>query len=156
MKKIIIGIIYVIIVATVLSFFAKDSKPGSSLYHIKRLDEKIVLTTKRNPYAKADYYSHLLDLRINEFEDVIYSDLESQILPTSLRYAATAGEFTQHVKVNHLKERTTAIEKQFDSHEKILNKLSAFYKPKTHTDDTGKFILDDINYLNTNRGELPR
>jgi len=156
MKKLGIGILYMVIVALVLSFFAKDSMPGSSLYHIKRLDEKILLQIKKDPNDKADYYSVLLDTRMNELEEVIYEDIDSQILPTTLRFAATAGEFTQLVKMHNMTQRTPKIEKQFERHEKILKKLSKFYKPKTHTDDTGKFIEDDINYLKANREQLPR
>ena len=117
----------------------------------------MMLLSKTNPDEKAKYYEELLDLRLEELEVLTSHKNEHQlILPASLRYSTTAGEYTQLIKQHDLKNYATRARAQFASHTKVLKKLIATYPRKDVGDGGDVFIVDDVNYLIIYEKELPR
>lgn len=105
---------------------------------------------------KAEFYSFLLDQRLDELKTIMNGKQEGHlILPSTLRYATTAGEYVNLIKQYGLTAESKNAKMQFANHRKVIVELSKKYKNKSSGDYTGKFIIDDINYLDIYSKELP-
>jgi hypothetical protein len=123
----------------------KGANPNSQpLYNIKRLYEKNQLNSKSSIYDKLNYLYGLLDKRLAELEFIVKEGKSSYVLTTSLRYSTTAGQITELIIQNNLKNESQKAKEKLESHFLIVKDLPQKY-PKT--DEEVKYIIDDANYL---------
>ncbi len=159
MKKIqnriqIILIIVLTIVALSLILSQKATPDNPMLFGLKRLQEKTYLNFKSNPMDRLDYMSSLLDKRLAEIAAILDHKKYDFLLSSSLRYSTLAGEMTDLVISNNLKDKQSfssskvvAVKDQFNKHKKVLFDLYVAY-PKNTQNLEYKYLEDDINYLN--------
>ncbi|MBI2017678.1 hypothetical protein HYS92_01360 [Candidatus Daviesbacteria bacterium] len=142
-------ILIVILAITALSLILSQSAAPDNplLFSLKRVQEKIYLNFKSNPTDKLDYMSSLLDARLAEIAAILDHKSYDFLLPSSLRYSTTAGQITDLIIANNLKDKVAAVKTQFTNHKKILNDLYVAY-PKNTQNLEYKYLEDDINYLN--------
>lgn len=145
MNKRFIVLVFITVVVLVL-LGAHWSNPGNEqLYKVKRFEEKLFLAAHFTPQQKADYYSLLLDRRLEELVLVADSKDSSHVWQTASRYSSTAGEATDLIVGNNLEDKAGALQEQFRSHQPKLQELLQRY-PRVKDGDW-KFIEDDVNYL---------
>lgn len=143
-----------LILIFVLAFFAlslilsQNANPDfTPLYGLKRVQEKAFLSLKTNPKDRVDYMSALLDARLKEFENVIKNGSYSYLWSSSIRHSTFAGQITELITANNLKDMVGPAKLQFENHKNKLNELYVAY-PKNTDNVEYKYILDAINYLN--------
>lgn len=145
MNKRFIVLVCITVVVLVL-LVAHWSNPGNEqLYKVKRFEEKLFLAVHSTPQQKADYYSLLLDRRLEELIFVVDSKDFSHVWQTASRYSSTAGEATDLIVRYNLEDKAEALQEQLRSHQPKLQELLQHYSLKE--DGDWKFIEDDVNYL---------
>lgn len=121
------------------------AKPNSQpFYNVKRLYEKKQLSFKSTPEAKLNYLYQLLDERLSELVFIVKTGNSRYVLTTSLRYSTTAGQITELIIQNNLKNEAPKAKEKFENQLLIVKDLPQKY-PKD--DDEIKYIIDDANYL---------
>lgn len=111
-----------------LLFLSRDAMPDSGMYSFKRINEKLISATMRNPNDKVDYQIFLLSQRMKEIDFIYHSTTRHLLLSTSMRYSSTAGTLTQMlIAGNHSGKKKQVIE-IFDRDEIKLKKLEMEYK----------------------------
>lgn len=151
-KIILIIILAVLAISLILSKNANSTNP---FFGLKRFQENSFLMLKTNPKDKVDYMSHLLDVRLSEFEQLIKAGGKYNMWSSSLRYSTFAGQITDLIVANNLKDMIDPIKKQFEAHKTKLNQLYVAF-PKNTDNGEWKYILDAINYLNFNLDKLSK
>ena len=147
------GIIIILLVLSSSLILAQNANPDNPLFSLKRAQESVFLTLKGNPRDKVDYMTHLLDVRLKEFESLTKAGGDHDMWSSSLRYSTFAGQITDLVIANNLSEMTGPIKKQFETQKTKLNELYVAF-PKNTDNGEWKYILDAINYLNFNLDKL--
>lgn len=143
-----LGLIITLSVLTILLLNLDNINPNwNILYKVKRLQEKTYFNFKSDPAGKADYLSLLLDKRLVELENLTNDEKYQYLLSSSLRYAATAGELTDLVKVNNLDNKMPDLKSKFTSHKVRLQYLLDVYPKDIDGNVEHKYLIDDINYL---------
>ncbi len=150
-KRILIVLLAIFVVALFLSPRSNPDFPP--LYNLKRLQEKLFSAISTSPTAKADYQQYLLDQRLAELDHLVKSQQYTYLWSSSLRYAAVAGNLTDYIIANNLKDKIPVVTEQFRNHQRALYALYVYY-PKNINNDEWKYVLDDINYLNGNLEKL--
>lgn len=140
----IIAIMVIFAISLVLSQTADPSNPP--LFALKRVQEKAFFSLKSTPQQKVDYMSTLLDNRLVEIKNQVYSKNYGYILPSALRYSTLAGQITEIIAASDMRDKVPAIVSQFSNHKKVLNDVYVIY-PKNTDNVEYKYIEDDINYL---------
>jgi hypothetical protein len=149
-------VLIIVLVALVISLIlSQNANSTSPFFSLKRLQENGFLLLKTTPRAKVDYMSHLLDVRLNEFEDLIKAGGKDNMWSSSLRYSTFAGQITDLIVTNNLTNLVDPIKKQFEEHKAKLNELYVAF-PKNTDNGEWKYILDAINYLNFNLEKLSK
>lgn len=141
-------LIFVLAFFVLSLIFSQKANPDASLiFGLKRIQEKAFLNLKSSPVEKIDYMSALLDNRLAELSNVVKNKNYNYVLPSSSRYSTLAGQITDLVVTNNLKDLAAKIKIQFENHRKILYGLYVFY-PKNLPDNVEwKYVQDDYNYL---------
>lgn len=152
MNKILTGLLIMIVVLTGVYYLSKDALPTSSLFYGKRVTENIILATKQNPAERADYYAHLLDVRLHELTVLFEKKEFDTLISASLRYSTNAGRLAETVASNNLSDHVQKTKEQFDDHKQVLQTLADGYQEQ---DDRWKFIIDAKNYLDIYEQQLP-
>lgn len=135
-----------ILLLTVGLLYSDSALPSSvEFYSLKRLQEKIFMIAKNNPRDKVNYYSLLLDKRLQEIQAVIENRDFNLILSSSLRYSTTAGLMTNLIVTGNLSDLYVPTVEKFKKHQIIFKSLDDNY-PKDEGQEW-KFIQDDYNYL---------
>lgn len=141
-----ISIILLSILALSL-LISQSANPAMSLFfNMKRVQEKAYMKFKTTPEARLDYMSVLLDNRLGELESLVKNKNYTFLLTSSLRYSTLAGQMTELVVSNNLKDKAVGTKAQFNNHKKILNDLYIAY-PKNTDNLEYKYLEDDMNYL---------
>ncbi|TSC87416.1 MAG: hypothetical protein G01um10147_593 [Microgenomates group bacterium Gr01-1014_7] len=144
--------LFLIVILTVLALLlltSNNANPGSPTYNLKRLQEKIFLNLRLSPEQKADYYDSLLSVRLKELEHLTYNKKTYLLWDSSLRYTATAGEVTNLIVQNNLKDKANQFIGKFRNHQQSINNLLTNYPGDLDpTEENHKFLTDAINYLN--------
>src|SRR5437879_1655768 len=135
-KKIILVIILIVFVFLGSLFIAPSAMPDSDLYPLKRLEEKIVLFTKKAPSEKLSYEIKLLDIRLQELQHVVTKKNYYVYYQTSLRYSTTAGDITNLVLSLHDQSQKQKVIILFKNQQERILKLLL----KKDNNDAWKFI----------------
>lgn len=136
-------------------YLAQNANSTSPFFSLKRLQENAFLMLKPTPRSKVDYMSHLLDVRLSEFESLIKAGGKDNMPSASIRYSTFAGQITDLIIANNLKDLVDPIKNQFEKHKAKLNELYVAF-PKNTDNGEWKYILDAINYLNFNLDKLSK
>ncbi len=140
-------IIFLAVFALSLVLSQKAIPSNPFLFSVKRVQEKAYLSLKSNPKDRVDYMVFLLNNRLYELDAVVKGKNYDYVLPSSSRYSTLAGQITDLIITNNMKDSVDAIKKIFENHRKVLNDLYVFY-PKNILDNVEwKYIQDDYNYL---------
>lgn len=133
----------------ILLVVSNGANPGRIDYDFKRLQEKTFLSLHFSNGQKVDYYDYLLSRRLKELEYLTYNKKTYLLWQSSLRYAATAGEVTDLIISNNLKDRASQFISLFQKHKVAINDLLTNYPGDLDpTEENSKFLTDAINYLN--------
>ena len=136
-------VLAVFIICLLLSWSAIPSAPFT--FKLKRLQEKIQLYLRVDPESSLDYQINLLSRRKDDIVSVVNIAEYSYILTSSLRYSTNAGEITESIIKNDMKQNIPATLDIFSQHSEIFKGLLEKY-PK-ELNEEWKYIQDDINYL---------
>ena len=143
-----LGLIIILTIFALSLVFSQSSSPNNPpLFALKRIQEKIYLKLKSNPGERLDYMIYLLNNRLDEMRVLVNSQSYSYILPTSLRYSTLAGQITDLIISNNLKDKVDTTEQIFASHEKVLNDLYVIYPKNIPDNEEWTYTQDDYNYL---------
>ncbi len=140
------AILILAVFALSLIFSQKTNPDNKLLFALKRIQEKAFLSLKGNAGDRLDYMSSLLDTRAEELDSMVKAETYCCILNAALRYSTLAGEITEMIEANNMKDKVPAITSQFQKHKEILQKTYIIY-PKNMDNFEYKYIEDDINYL---------
>ncbi len=144
-RKIVIFLFSLLVIFILLILNISVAKPTSQLfYNLKRLYEKTQLNLKSTPKDKLSYQYELLDKRLVELLFIVNRGASSYVLTSSLRYSTTAGEITELIVNNNLKDESQLTRKKFETHFLIVKDLS---QKKSNIGDEAKYVTDDLNYL---------
>lgn len=142
-----LGLIIILVILALSLIFSQNAAPDSALlWGLKRIQEKVYLNLKSNSQEKIDYMSFLLNRRLEELKSQVERQSYSKILPSALRYSSLAGEITDMIIANNMKDQAVSAINQFKDHQIILNDIYVLY-PKNTGNTEYKYIKDDINYL---------
>ncbi|MBI2597149.1 hypothetical protein HYW41_03270 [Candidatus Daviesbacteria bacterium] len=142
-----LGAIFILAVLVLSLILSQTASPDSQLFWgLKRIQEKVYLKLKSNPNEKLDYMRFLLDRRLQELKSQVERQSYGYILPSALRYSTLAGQITDIIIVNNMKDQVASIINQFKDHQKALYEIYVIY-PKNTDNLEYKYIEDDINYL---------
>lgn len=145
--KIQLGLIAALVLFVISLFLSQIATPDSpQLFGLKRYQENSFLKLKSNPQQKLDYMRLMLDRRLSELSSQVRRKSYDYILPSASRYSTLAGQITDLVLANNLKDQIDPLKLQFINHQKVLNSLYEIY-PKNTENVEYKYIEDDINYL---------
>ena len=125
------------------------------LFSLKRLQEKTFLNLQSGPQAKVKYMSFLLEIRLGEIKHLVENKQYTFLLNASLRYSTLAGEITDLIILNNLKDQLEPVKNQFLYHKQTLNNLYTLY-PKNTDNIEYKYLEDDINYLDIYLNKLSK
>ena len=139
-----VAILIIIIFSLIM---ANVANPDSFFYPLKRIQEKTFFSFKTTPNSQVNYLSNLLDIRLQEFKNLISNGAYSYLWSSSLRYSTTAGQMTDLVVASNLKDMVEPVKNKFLNHKKILDEMYVAY-PKNTNNVEWKYLLDAINYLN--------
>ena len=132
---------------------ANVANPDSFFYPLKRIQEKTFFSLKTTPDSQVNYLNNLLDIRLRELKNLISNGAYSYLWSSSLRYSTTAGQMTDLVVANNLKDMVGPVKNKFLNHKKILDEMYVVY-PKNTNNVEWKYLLDGINYLNSYLDQL--
>lgn len=145
--KVQLGLIVVLVVFVIALIASQNANPDfPPLFSLKRIQEKAFLTFKSSPQQQVDYKKDLLNIRLIELSNQVKGESYGYILPSSLRYFSLAGEITETIIANNMKDQIEPAIDQFNNHQKVLNEIYIIY-PKNTDNWEYKYIEDDINYL---------
>lgn len=136
-------VLSVFIICLILSWSANPSTPLT--FKLKRLQEKVQLYLRSNPESYLNYQMSLLNKRKDDIVFLVNTREYPYILTSSLRYSTNAGEITEFIIKNNMKQNIPATLDLFTQHSKIFKGLVEKY-PK-ELNEEWKYIQDDINYL---------
>lgn len=140
---IVLGLLAILLVAS------NSANPDRLDYGFKRLQEKLYLSLKFSPQQKADYYETLLNNRLNELKYLTNNKKTYLLWQSSSRYSATAGQLTDLIGQNDLKDKAAQFISIFQTHQAAINNLLTNYPGDLDpTEENSKFLTDAINYLN--------
>lgn len=142
--KILLSILFVIFIVSFL--LSQNANPNSLfLYNLKRLQEKTILKLMVSPQNNLGYQTKLLEKRLNEIVTITNLNEHSFILKSSLRYSTTAGQITEYILKNNMRDNISSTQDILKRHHDVLQAVVDKY-PKD-LDVEWKFIQDDINYI---------
>lgn len=142
-----LGIIAIMVIFAISLVLSQKTDPSNPLlFALKRVQEKAFFSLKFTPSQKVDYMSNLLDNRLAEIKNQVYSKNYGYILPSASRYSTLAGQITETIVANDMRDKIASIVSQFSNHKKVLNDVYVIY-PKNTDNLEYKYIEDDINYL---------
>lgn len=140
--------IIVLSLLVLLLLSSKGANPDRLDYGFKRAQEKLYLGLKFSPQQKVDYYETLLNNRLKELEYLTYNKKTYMLWQSSLRYAATAGEATEVIINNNLRDQANQFMDKFKQHQAAINDLLTNYPGDFDpTEENSKYLKDAINYL---------
>jgi len=148
-----LGLLGGLMALAVSLFVSGNAMPDSAdLFRLKRLQEKVFMKMKINSEDKVEYYSFLLNKRLNELKYLVEERQYAYILSSSLRYSTTAGLMTEVITANDMDNVIVPTIKMFKEHQLVFSQLVETYPFK----DSGewKFLQDDYNYLEIYLGFL--
>ena len=123
-----------------IEYTAGDTVPGDTLYPVKRINERISGLLARSEIASAQVDARLLDVRLEEMEELVYTneltpDMISQLVEDlSTSVDRTAGHIDALKKTTDDPRRTVAsftaeVLVTLQTHRIILSKLTASRSP---------------------------
>lgn len=134
-------------IAALSLIFSQSATPDNKLlFGLKRVQENLYLDLKTNNEEKLDYMIYLLDRRLVELDRMVRNESYCCILNAALRYSTLAGQITENLETNNLKDKISSVIEQFKNHKKVLQETYIIY-PKNMDNFEYKYIEDDINYL---------
>lgn len=140
-----LGLIVALVLVLFIELFpTKVTQNLGPLYLAKRFQEKAFLSLKSDPNDRADYLLYLLDQRAQEIESMVLGRHLEYTLESSLRYSSTAGQLTETLLQNNLKDKKPLVLERFKNHQAKFKPLLDHY-PMDNTER--KYLEDDINYL---------
>ncbi len=143
-----VGLIIILAVFALSLLLSQKATPNvSPLFSLKRVQEKVFLKLKSNPEARVDYMVFLLNNRLYELDAVVKAKSYDFVLPSASRYSTLAGQITDLIIANNIKDSIEPVKKIFENHSKVLNDLYVFYPENIQDNVEWKYIQDDINYL---------
>lgn len=143
-----LGLIIGLIIIVISLILSQNANPDlGPFWSLKRAQEKIYLNFRNSPQDKIDYMSGLLNVRLNEMNHLVNSKSYGYVLSASSRYSTLAGQITDLIIANNLKDRVPAITAQFIEHQAVLYDIYVIYPKNIPDNEDWKFIQDDINYL---------
>lgn len=146
--KIQLGAIFILAVLALSLILSQKATPDfSPLFALKRIQEKIFLSLKSSPKDRLEYMRFLLDNRLDELSKVVKNKKYDHVLKASLRYSTLAGQITELITANNLKESLDSTKQQFLTHQKELYDVYVLYPKNIPDNEEWKYIQDDINYL---------
>lgn len=146
--KLQLGAILVLAVFALSLILSQTASPDfPPLWGLKRIQEKVFLNFKSSPEQRIQYLSFLLDKRLDELSKVVKNKNYDHVLNASLRYSTTAGQITELIIANNLKESLDSTKQQFLTHQKALDDVYVLYPKNIPDNEEWKYIQDDINYL---------
>lgn len=149
MQQIKLSSIIILSILAILLLVSNNANPDRIDYGFKRLQEKLFLSLHFSPPQKVNYYNTLLSQRLRELEYLTQNKKTYMLWQSSLRYAATAGEVTDVIIKNNLKDRANQFREEFNQHQQAINNLLINYPGDLDpTEENSKFLTDAINYLN--------
>jgi hypothetical protein len=92
-----------------------------------------------------------LDERLSELVFIVEKGNSPYVLTTSLRYSTTAGQITELIMQNNLRDEARNAKKNFEKQLLVIKTLPQKY-PKD--DQEIKYVIDDANYLEIYIGKL--
>lgn len=148
MKEVKLASIIFLSILAILLVVSNNANPNRIDYGFKRAQEKVFLSLKLTPLQKIDYYDSLLSKRLKELEYLTNNKKTYLLWQSSLRYAATAGEVTEVIINNNLKDKANQFVEKFKQHQQAINDLLTNYPGDLDpTEENSKFLTDAINYL---------
>lgn len=142
-----VGLIIILAIFALSLLLSQKAAPNiPPLFSLKRVQEKVFLNLKSNPEQRVDYLVFLLNNRLYELDAVVKAKNYDYVLPSASRYSTLAGQITDLVIANNLKDKVPSLKQTFENHQKVLNDLYIFY-PKNTDNWEWKYIQDDVNYL---------
>jgi hypothetical protein len=132
-----------------LLLVSQNVEVTSPLFPVKRMDESLILLTKRTPDAKIEYYQELIQKRFSDISYVVKTDHRDILVAVSLRYSTTVGRAVQLASAYDL--RKALLKAELETQKKVLQKIVANYESN---DRRQIYIEDDINYINTYEKQL--
>src|SRR5574337_127114 len=109
-KVFLIVLFFILAVALIIS---QNADPNfGPLYSLKRVQEKVFLSLRITPKDKLEYMSYLLDKRLKELEDPIKNNDHNYVLESSSRYFTLAGQMTDLIVANNLKDYVNPIQQK--------------------------------------------
>lgn len=149
MQQIKLAAIIILAILAILLVASNSANPGDLTYGFKRLQEKAFLGLQFSSSQKLDYYDSLLAKRLRELQNLTNNKKTYLLYQASLRYAATAGELTDLIAANNLKDKANQFIEKFQKHQQAINNLLKNYPGDLDpTEKNSKFLTDAINYLN--------
>lgn len=149
-----LGLIIILAIFALSLILSQTASPDfPPLFALKRIQEKAYLSLKSNPIDRLEYMRFLLDNRLEELSNIVKNKNYDYVLNSSLRYSTTAGQVTELIISNNLRNYVDPIKQQFSNHQKVLNDVYVLY-PKNTDNVEYKYIEDDINYLDIYLGKL--
>lgn len=149
MQQIKLSSIIILSILAILLLVSNNANPDRIDYGFKRLQEKLFLSLHFSPPQKVNYYNTLLSQRLRELEYLTQNKKTYMLWQSSLRYATTAGEVTDVIIKNNLKDRANQFREEFNQHQQAINNLLINYPGDLDpTEENSKFLTDAINYLN--------
>lgn len=144
-----LGLIVILALFALSLILSQRANPDSTLlFGLKRFQEIHFLKLKSDPISRVDYMSSMLDSRLEELKNVVNNKSYDYVLPSASRYSTLAGQITDFVISNNLKEKPERIKNQFLSHKKFLQNIYVIYPKNIPDNEEWKYIQDDYNYLN--------
>ncbi len=110
------GLIIILLVLLVSLLASRNANPDSPFFALKRVQEKVFLISKISPKQKIEYLSLLLDNRLQELSEPVRAGNHKFVLLSAQRYSATAGQITDLIISNNLKEYVEPMKTKFSNH----------------------------------------
>ncbi len=146
--KVQLGLIVILIIFVLSLILSQKANPNNPpVFALKRVQEKAFLKLKSSLEDRLDYMIFLLNNRLEELGSVVKDKNYNYVLPAASRYSTLAGQITELIIANNLKDKIPSITKTFEDHKKILNDLYVIYPKNIPDNEEWKYIQDDYNYL---------
>lgn len=143
-----VGLIIILVGFALSLILSQKTAPNvPPLFSLKRVQEKVFLKLKSNPQERVDYMVFLLNNRLYELDAVVKAKNYNYVLSSASRYSTLAGQITDLVIANNLKDKVPFLKQTFENHQKVLNDLYVFYPKNIPNNVEWKYIQDDVNYL---------
>lgn len=141
-----LGTILILAVFALSLIFSQSATPDNQLlFGLKRIQEKVYLKLSGSE-GRLVYMKILLDKRLVELDKMVRAESYCCILNAAQRYSTLAGQITETIESNNMKDKASSIIEQFQAHKKVLQETYRVY-PKNMDNFEYKYIEDDINYL---------